>query len=240
MPALAKKRFCDVQYAVSKPAAWAYSQSSGAWCSAWRDAVGERPLQSTASDTAVVESSARICEKPKRSGRSALVNGVVAHSGPGTLHASVARTLSVTTKRTLRPWPAGGDGGDGQGMPRPGWARVDQVVVPPAGARQAAHRREVEHVGRGRLLAAPGGAEAEDRGEQRDGRDVEGHARTGRRDGRDPLDRTGQSAARPWAARARGGSRGGRLQSCWPTLGSIEVPTSTALGFMYAWYRAKK
>ena len=23
--------------------------------------------------------------------------------------------------------------------------------------------------------------------------------------------------------------------NCWPTLGSIDVPTSTARGFMYAW-----
>src|SRR5260221_489078 len=77
VPALAKSKFCEVQYAVSNPAARAYSQRSGArWRSA-RGAVCGRPLQSTASEAAVVESSARICENPKRSGRSAFVKGVV-------------------------------------------------------------------------------------------------------------------------------------------------------------------
>jgi len=70
---LAKNMFCEVQYAVSNPAACAYSQSSGALWSDSRESVGGRPLQRTASDTAVVESSARICEKPNRSGRSAFV-----------------------------------------------------------------------------------------------------------------------------------------------------------------------
>src|SRR5450432_194932 len=102
VPAFAKKRFCDVQYAVSKPAACAYSQRRGASWSARRDEVGDRPLQRTASDTAVVESSARICESPNREGKSAFVNGVVTQPGAGTLHASVARTLSVKTRSTLR------------------------------------------------------------------------------------------------------------------------------------------
>src|SRR5450755_2729417 len=85
--------------------------------------MGERPLQRTASDTAVVESSARIWENPKRSGRSALVYGVVAQSAEGTLQASVARTLSVTMKRRLRLAPERAMGGTGVGVRGPGCAR---------------------------------------------------------------------------------------------------------------------
>jgi len=47
------------------------------------------PLQSTASEAAVVESSARICENPKRSGRSAFVKGVVVHCLAAALQASL-------------------------------------------------------------------------------------------------------------------------------------------------------
>src|ERR1700733_14661164 len=123
VPAFAKKRFCDVQYAVSKPAACAYSHRSGASCRARRDEVGESPLQRTASDAAVVESRARICERPNRSGKSAFVKGVGAQVAAVTLQESVARTLSVTTKRRLRSSPRAATAGTARGARGPGWSR---------------------------------------------------------------------------------------------------------------------
>ena len=76
VPEFPNSKFCDVKYAVSICAACAYSQRSGAECSAAREDSGARPFHITPSEIAVVESTERICMRGMRSGASELENGV--------------------------------------------------------------------------------------------------------------------------------------------------------------------
>jgi len=78
---LPKSRCCEVQYAVSTPAAFAYSQTRGAEWSACRVLSGEIPDQRTPSEIAVVESTLRICMSGMRSRAASFENGVIRHSG---------------------------------------------------------------------------------------------------------------------------------------------------------------
>ena len=136
------RRRCRLRYA--------YSGRSGAESKSARDSVGGSPLSIVAIESAVVESSDRICEKPNRSGSNALVKG----DSRTHLRARCRRRRRARIRRSrarrcapARNWREGAAAAPG--------------AVPPVGARAPAivsvrtHRpeerarpRQPEHVGR--------------------------------------------------------------------------------------------
>ena len=102
----------------------------------------------------------RICEKPKRSGRSAFVVRLRRRAVGGRHAAGIhrANALGHDEEHAAPCVVRARNRRHRQRRPGPGVGALDEVVVRPARLRQAAHRREVEHVGRrGLARAAAGG-----------------------------------------------------------------------------------
>ena len=118
-----------------------------------RDSWGPTPDHSTASEIAVEDASERIWLNGKRSGASALVNGVRWHFGSYSTQTASARTLSRITNSTLRGVPSARAT---SARHRQRFARARAQLVALLGhaelrADQSADGVQVEHVRRRRL-----------------------------------------------------------------------------------------